>query len=124
MDIRTWNPIQNRLYLATNRSKLIVIRDEIPGIEEKGSGKKVKDFAILPSLGSSFKIFLRGGDEAEGEIYNTLGRKVKEFNIKLGECVKWNGRDEGKKRLSSGVYFLKIKRGGNDEIATVKIILK
>ncbi len=125
METVLWHPRLNRLYLPSiGKSKLLVIRDEIPGIEEIDFGKGAKDFEILPTLGSSFQIFWRNKGEAKVAIYNVLGKKIKEFNMKPETYFIWNGRNERNKRLSSGVYFLKVKSGNNKPIATAKIILK
>lgn len=123
INTRAWHPELNRLYLAVcQKSKLLVIRDEIPGIGEIGSDKGIKEFEILPSIGTSFQISWRGKEKAKIEIYSALGRKVKEFNIKPEDNIIWNGRDERNKRLSSGVYFLKVKNRDRD--IRYKLILK
>ncbi len=119
MDIIEWNPFQNRLYVATEKSKLLVIRDEIPGIEEVRNSKMFKRLEISPTLGTSFRLSWRGKEEVKVGIYNALGRKAREFKIKPGGHFTWDGRDERNNKLSSGVYFLKAL--GREEI---KLILR
>jgi len=64
-------------------------------------------------------IFSPKDEVTEIDIYNTRGERVKRI---LGSGLfSWDGRDEGKRRLPSGIYFLKVKNRGRSE--TEKLLL-
>ncbi len=117
-DVVWFSPL-NRLYLLMDgKSKLIVIRDEIPGIGEVGNSEIFKGLEISPTIGASFKFSWRGEEEIKVGVYNALGRKVQEFKIKPESHLIWDGKDKKGNKLSSGVYFLKAKE------MNCKLILK
>ncbi len=60
------------------------------------------------------------------DIYNIKGQKVKTFpNLQINKSsnqqILWNGTDENNRRVSSGVYFYKLKSGSFEQ--TKKMIL-
>ncbi|MEO0101252.1 MAG: hypothetical protein ABIK84_02495 [candidate division WOR-3 bacterium] len=120
LGIRAWYPELNRLYLPTTINKILVIRDEVSGIKEKASQAKFREFAISPTIGSSFNISWRGKEKGKVIIYNPSGRKVCTMELNPGKNLIWEGKDERDDKLPSGIYFLKLER---DRI-TEKIILK
>lgn len=58
-------------------------------------------------------------------IYDVVGRRVATFNrpkLEAGEQrILWDGRDEGGRRVSSGVYFFRVQAGGASQ--TRKVVL-
>ncbi|MEO0125530.1 MAG: hypothetical protein ABIK99_04625 [candidate division WOR-3 bacterium] len=122
LDTKVWYPELNRLYVKVyEKSKLLVIRDEIPGIEEGAFGQRREIFKVFPTVGNYFSISWWGREKGEVIVYNPLGRKVKEFNLESGEKVIWNGKEEG---LSSGVYLLIVRSGEKESIVREKVIYK
>ncbi len=62
--------------------------------------------------------------EIEAAIFNIKGQKVRDFknSSKLKEfSVKWDGNDNNNCKVSSGIYFIKIK--ANNQIVTHKLLL-
>ena len=68
---------------------------------------------------------LKKDGDVELDIYNIKGQKVKslmkEYQKEGNHKVVWNGENESGKRVSSGVYFCKIKT--KDEVITRKMTL-
>jgi hypothetical protein len=66
--------------------------------------------------------------EVNLSIYNIKGQKVKTLAnkvIPVGEhSVIWNGRDSNGKRVSSGIYFYKLKVNGKSEAVRRCLLLK
>ncbi len=100
------------------------------GKEEKRTNTKVK-LSLFPNpFRSSITIHLSGiGHRAECielKIFDMAGREVKHFSLLpftflLTTKVVWDGKDDGGKKLASGVYFLKFQVGDYKE--TEKILL-
>ena len=75
-----------------------------------------------PSTTISFNISRKDAKDAEIIIYNIKGQKIKQFKIqnlkfKINEVV-WNGKDDNGKKVSSGIYFYRLKV--NDKIIDTK----
>jgi hypothetical protein len=65
------------------------------------------------------------GKTLEVEIFNALGQKVRLLSrqvVSAGSLdLRWDGKADGGGRLASGIYFLRVKVGGIDEV--VKMLL-
>ena len=66
---------------------------------------------------------------AEIEIYNIKGQKIRTFQIPQSETsnqnsVVWNGTDDNNKTVSSGIYFYKMKTDGKYSSTKKMILLK
>jgi flagellar hook assembly protein FlgD len=59
------------------------------------------------------------------KIYNLLGQEIKtlvrEFKSSGVYNSKWNGRDDSNRRVSSGVYLVRLVSGG--QAATAKMVV-
>jgi hypothetical protein len=59
------------------------------------------------------------------KFYDVVGRLVAEARPSDGvtgwTIMEWNGRDEGGRKLASGVYFARIESGGHE--ASVRILV-
>jgi hypothetical protein len=68
---------------------------------------------------------LRQGERAELRVFDLAGRQVKEILHEAREAgpqaVPWDGRDDGGRRLASGVYFYAVKVG--DRSVTRRLVL-
>ncbi len=65
-----------------------------------------------------------GAKSVEVKIYDVAGRLVKQWNhptIQLSNHITWDGCDDQKKKLPSGIYLLSLKTGDHNE--TKKLIL-
>jgi flagellar hook assembly protein FlgD len=108
-----WNPISADDELITNTSRLL--------------GNHPNPFN--PSTEISFQISDSSND-AQIEIYNLKGQKVKTFPVILSEVeglgkkhysVTWNGTDDAGKPVSSGTYYYSLKQGNITD--TKKMVL-
>jgi hypothetical protein len=80
-----------------------------------------------PNTTIAFKISRQNAKDAELEIFNIKGQKVKTFsnlqNYESGnQQIEWNGTDEDDKSVASGLYFYKLKTD-NKIIDTKKMLL-
>ena len=80
-----------------------------------------------PETTISFNLTAEDAKNAKLEIYNIKGQRIKQFSIDNCQCAKahkfsivWDGRDSNGKRVSSGIYFYKLKTGS---YSTVKKML-
>ncbi|MCD4796026.1 MAG: T9SS type A sorting domain-containing protein [Candidatus Cloacimonetes bacterium] len=78
-----------------------------------------------PTTTISFNLTAENAENAELEIYNLKGQKVKTLvNEKLNagqHSVSWSGNDENGRSVSSGIYFYKLKAGDFEQ--TKKMML-
>jgi len=83
--------------------------------------------AIYPNPASgafSFHIESPGAEPAEIAVFDPSGRKVYRARARLregGNVIPWEAVDNGGRYLSSGVYFLRVRAGG--ETARAKLVL-
>jgi len=62
-------------------------------------------------------------ENAEIEIFNIKGQKIKQYSIFNNQSsIIWDGTDENNQPVSSGIYFYKLEVD-NQEIATKKCLL-
>ncbi|MDD4309117.1 MAG: C25 family cysteine peptidase [Candidatus Cloacimonetes bacterium] len=85
-------------------------------------------FSIYPNPGKGFaniQISLSKNEPVEIEVYNMRGQKVKtliQSIMSKGEHqILWDGKDEGNRKCSSGVYFMKLRTGS--ELQCKKLLL-
>lgn len=79
-----------------------------------------------PTTIISFSLTAKDAKNATLEIYNLKGQKIKTFsNLQItqftNQQIIWNGKDDNNKKVSSGVYFYKMKAG--NYLSTKKMIL-
>lgn len=75
-----------------------------------------------PSSTINYEIKTTDYNLANLKIYNVLGQKVKEFEIKSSKgSMVWNGTDDFRKKVSSGVYFVRLQAGNFSK--TTKVLL-
>jgi hypothetical protein len=101
-----------------------------PGIDEHQSTKLLPvNLEIRPNP-FSYKTDIRwqvpDNSNATMEIYGVTGRLVKQFILPnayslVPTCISWDGCDDQNKKLSSGVYFLKLEAG--DYSTTEKLLM-
>ena len=73
----------------------------------------------------SFNLDAAAGQQMEMGIYNSKGQKIRSF--KQNEFIErnhviWNGTDDNKQVVTSGVYFCKIKAGSKTEISKIMLM--
>jgi hypothetical protein len=77
------------------------------------------------SAGTRMQLALPGPEKVAARVYNTAGRLVKtlvDAPLPAGEHpLRWDGTDEGGRRVASGVYFVKLTAGANS--AEQKVVL-
>ncbi len=65
-----------------------------------------------PSTTISFSLTTENSENAELIIYNLKGQKIRQYSILDNQSsIIWNGRDENRNTVSSGVYLYKLKSG-------------
>lgn len=75
-----------------------------------------------PTTTISFSLPIGSTDEAELEIYNLKGQKIRQFSISNNQStVVWDGTNQSDQTVSSGIYLYKLKSG--DFVSTKKMIL-
>ncbi|HHE65547.1 MAG TPA: T9SS type A sorting domain-containing protein, partial [Bacteroidetes bacterium] len=79
-----------------------------------------------PSTTISFELSTETTGNAELVIYNLKGQKIKTFsNNQISKSANkqiiWNGIDDNKQPVSTGIYFVKLKTG--KETLTKKLML-
>ena len=94
-------------------------------VQNKLLGNFPNPFNLTTTI--SFSLTAEHAEDAEIEIYNLKGQKVKELLIITPSpdhvfSVVWNGTDENNKLVSSGIYFYKLKVG-KDFFETKKMLL-
>jgi hypothetical protein len=67
-----------------------------------------------------------GAKNVELKIYNVIGRLVKKFSVPRAypsafSSIVWDGRDKNTKKVSSGIYFVKLQAGNYN--VTKKVLL-
>ncbi len=76
-----------------------------------------------PTTTISFSLSSENTENAKLEIYNLKGQKVKHYLISNNQSsITWNGADENKQTVSSGLYFYRITVDGKT-VANKKMIL-
>jgi len=77
-----------------------------------------------PETTISFNLGTEQNQKADLEIFNLKGQKIRQFSIQNHQSsIVWDGRDEGNKPVSSGIYFYKL-RADNLEQAKKMILMK
>jgi len=62
-------------------------------------------------------------ENTEINIYNIKGQRIKQYSIFNNQSsITWDGKDEGGKFVSSGIYFARLFDG--KQVVTRKMILK
>ena len=65
------------------------------------------------------------GQEAEIIIYNLKGQKIRQFSIFTDQSsIVWDGTDQNKKPVSSGIYLYRLNIDGKTEVSKKMILLK
>ncbi|MBC8485858.1 MAG: right-handed parallel beta-helix repeat-containing protein [Candidatus Cloacimonetes bacterium] len=76
-----------------------------------------------PSTTISFTA--EGAENAEIEIYNLKGQKIKQYSIFNNQSsTTWNGTDENNQAVSSGVYFYRLNINGKTEAVKKCLLVK
>ncbi|MCD4818455.1 MAG: T9SS type A sorting domain-containing protein [Candidatus Cloacimonetes bacterium] len=110
-------------------------QNETTGIEEFPPDQLLPASIVLhqnypnpfnPSTTISFSLTTESTENTELIIYNLKGQKVKTFsNLPIYKSLKqqivWDGTDKNNQPVSSGIYFYKLKTGG--EMITKKMLL-
>jgi DNA-binding beta-propeller fold protein YncE len=123
------------LYVSDTKNKRVLayeVRGDPPGSGGGQSGSEIDFkkllFDISPTITSrSFNIRLQGiaGKKVTLKIYDATGRLVKTFYdnqpVKSNQIIVWNAKDDHNRKLSSGVYFVRLET--EDHKATKKAIL-
>jgi hypothetical protein len=119
--------------LGTRRYTLIRINNPSMAVaREPGVEGRSGDFALLaprpnPFAGTTEIPFLlpRAG-EASVEVYNTLGERVRTLARGVRSAgphrMVWDGRDDAQRKVSSGVYLIRLSFGGASIERTASLI--
>ena len=72
----------------------------------------------FPNQGNTVKFLLESTSQGNLEIYDFAGRKIDDVDCSLDQepgylVCHWNGYDKSSQRVSNGVYFCRLKVGGN-----------
>lgn len=104
---------------------------DCPELEEKENLSLPENFTLFQNYPNPFNLYtnmlykLKGEFFVKLEIYDLLGRKVKtvisEKQTPGFKSLVWDGKDEDKNLLPSGVYFYRLKVG--DQEKTKKMVL-
>jgi len=128
LDQYTNNYSQGQLYLISGELDGIVeiIEDEI--VSPKVS-MQIYPNPFNPETTISFSLNSENIENAEINIYNVRGQKVKSFS-KLGHpelvegSVTWNGKDNNNKSVSTGVYLFELRLDGKVQKTKKGLLLK
>jgi len=82
-----------------------------------------------PETTISFSLITESTENAEINIYNVKGQKVKTFQINPStdqfiNLVTWNGKDSNGKSVSTGVYLFELKADGNVQKMKKGLLMK
>jgi hypothetical protein len=115
-----WDPIDNRVFQATDNSRLLVYRDDPYGIAEQ---RVVGRRAALTVLGNPVRgtihlnLRIPGGRTGVLAVFDAAGRRVySSFELRSSSV------DIDVKSLSAGIYFIRLKTDGDE--ATAKVIVQ
>ncbi|MBM3307141.1 MAG: T9SS type A sorting domain-containing protein [Candidatus Eisenbacteria bacterium] len=79
--------------------------------------------AFDPSAGESVTIGLGGGSGiSRVAVYNAAGALVRSIEASGASSIAWDGRGDDGEALSSGVYFVRIRSGGNEAVRKVAVV--
>ncbi len=125
----TWNPVQNRTYVANYYGSSVSVIRDVVGIEEnavRDAQHLMLEISPNPIYSSTkVKYVLEKSSSVSLNIYNASGQCVRTLvNSKKNPGVyevNWNGKDNGNNMLPQGIYFLRMQVG--NYTATKKIVL-
>ncbi|MFA5031981.1 MAG: FlgD immunoglobulin-like domain containing protein [bacterium] len=115
----------NHSFVDTLPAKSIVVYseyDKLIGVKEDKNTQKIGQINILSNPNpfmetTEIEYMLPGNGNVDITIYNVGGEKVKTLvseNKAAGNYgVRWDGKSESGERVSSGVYFCRLKTDGN-----------
>jgi predicted GH43/DUF377 family glycosyl hydrolase len=66
------------------------------------------------SISTTIRLSVAPTDDCEISFYNCAGQKVKSFTVRGVNSCKWTGNDDAGKRLPSGVYYIRLRIGGQN----------
>jgi hypothetical protein len=115
---------------------LYLAKGSLPELVETEENEIVKPIYSLniypnpfnPSTTISFSLTVEDVKNAEIEIYNIKGQKVRRLKIgnselKIGQVV-WNGTDDSGKMVGSGIYFCRLKVNGKSKAVKKMVLVK
>ncbi|MCD4818721.1 MAG: T9SS type A sorting domain-containing protein [Candidatus Cloacimonetes bacterium] len=78
-----------------------------------------------PSTTISFDLITKDVQDAKLEIYNLKGQKIRQYSIFNDQSsIIWDGTDEARNRVSSGIYFSVLKNNGNTLTSKKMLLFK
>ncbi|HET7380905.1 MAG TPA: FlgD immunoglobulin-like domain containing protein [Gaiellales bacterium] len=81
--------------------------------------------AFAQGDGISVRVVVASGTNVRAAVYDVAGRSVRRLAdgyVESGEhVVRWDARDESGKRVSSGVYFVRVQTG--EGVATLRTVV-
>jgi len=132
---KVWKTKENKEIPMTSTSSPVsnLIDPSLPYlmVSELSTVKDVDDY-IISNYPNPFnpittiRFFLPNPAETTIEIYNVLGQKIKtlvnEYKLSGSYEVKWDGKNENGKNVSSGVYLCRLEQGRNVLIKRMTIL--
>lgn len=118
-----WNPLQNRIYVTNNSDSVVSVIKDITGIEVSAEIKtdqralkiRPNPFSVSTVIHYSVSAVSAERSAVSVKVYDISGRCIKTLlNKKQASgyySIKWDGTDNGGKKLSSGIYFICLEAG-------------
>ncbi len=80
-------------------------------VVEENQAEKIQEFSIYPNPGNRFIIHIPTGKKFQFriEIYNVMGRLIKNLTPAEDNTAIWNGFDDNGNPLPAGIYFVAVK---------------
>ena len=120
MSCMAWDQIDNRVFQATDNSRLLVYRDDPYGVEEQQPMKVQPMLRVIGNpVRNALKLCLQipRGQTGDLTLHDVTGRAVRTLSVARAGTLVLDLRS-----MSAGVYFVRLKTGVTE--ATAKVIVE
>ncbi|KAA3600442.1 MAG: T9SS C-terminal target domain-containing protein [Calditrichaeota bacterium] len=103
--------------------------DNLVSAQDEKFKPKVSTFSLNQNYPNPFnpstkiEFSLEKGEIGKLTIFNSLGQKIKEYNLEYNfNSITWNGTDKNDNLVSNGIYFYKLESNKNIEVKKMVLL--